>query len=136
MHWFTAGRPTPTSWIRLTYLSGGRFHDGRTEVILGDLLADDLKKKAGDTLPIQGKVFTVVGIFHGGTALEDGAVIMPLDQMQNISSMEGKVTAFHVKLHPVPDGMSYDDYVKRAAERNRSGRAGCPCRSCGRPRSQ
>jgi putative ABC transport system permease protein len=98
----------------LTYLSGGRFHDGRTEAILGNLLADDLRKKVGDSLPIQGKVFTVVGIFHGGTALEDGAVIMPLDQMQAISSMDGKVTAFHVKLHPVPNGLSYDDYVKRA----------------------
>jgi len=98
----------------LNYLSGGRFHDGRQEVILGNLLADDLKKKPGDTMSIQGTVFTVVGTFHGGTALEDGAVIMPLDQMQAISSMSGKVTAFHVKLRPVPHGESYDDYVKRA----------------------
>jgi putative ABC transport system permease protein len=42
----------------------------------------------------------VTGIFHGGTALEAGAVIMPLDQMQIIAGMEGKVTAFHVKLRP------------------------------------
>ena len=98
----------------LTYLSGRRFQDGKPEVILGNLLAEDLKKKSGDTLPIQGTDFTVVGVFHGGTALEDGAVIMPLDQMQAISSMDGKVTAFHVKLRPAPAGESYDDYVKRA----------------------
>jgi len=98
----------------LTYLSGRRFADGKPEIIVGNLLADDLKKKAGDTLSIQGVVFTVTGVFHGGTALEDGAVIMPLDQMQAISSMEGKVTAFHVKLRPPPSGESYDNYVKRA----------------------
>jgi len=98
----------------LTYLSGRRFQDGKPEAILGNLLAEDLKKKTGDTLPIQGTDFTVVGVFHGGTALEDGAVIMPLDQMQAISSMDGKVTAFHVKLRPAPAGESYDDYVKRA----------------------
>ncbi len=98
----------------LTYLAGRRFQDGKPEVILGNLLADDMKKKTGDSLPIQGTAFTVVGVFHGGTALEDGAVIMPLDQMQAISSMEGKVTAFHVKLRPAPSGESYDDYVKRA----------------------
>jgi putative ABC transport system permease protein len=98
----------------LTYLSGTRFHDGQPEVILGNLLAEDLKKKAGDTLTIQGTPFKVMGIFHGGTALEDGAVIMPLDQMQIISSMDGKVTAFHVKLKPVPSGESYDNYVKHA----------------------
>jgi putative ABC transport system permease protein len=98
----------------LTYLSGGKFHDGQHEVILGNLLADDLKKKTGDTMTIQGTEFKVTGVFHGGTALEDGAVIMPLDQMQMISSMDGKVTAFHVRLHPTPAGESYDAYVKRA----------------------
>jgi putative ABC transport system permease protein len=98
----------------LNFLSGSRFHDGQPEVILGNLLADDLKKKPGDILTIQGTAFRVVGIFHGGTALENGAVIMPLDQMQAISSMAGKVTAFHVRLRPVPAGETYDNYLKQA----------------------
>ncbi|MGA2570712.1 MAG: FtsX-like permease family protein [Terracidiphilus sp.] len=98
----------------LTMLSGRRFHDGQPEVLLGDLLASNLNKKVGDILPIQGTTFTVVGIFHGGTALEAGAVILPLDQMQMISSMQGKVTAFHVRLRPTPANESYDHYVKRA----------------------
>ena len=99
----------------ITILSGHRFRDGRPEILLGDLLASNLKKKAGDIIPIQGTNFTVAGIFHGGTALEAGAVIMPLDQMQLIAGMEGKVTAFHVKLRPVPAGESYDHYVSRAS---------------------
>jgi len=98
----------------LTMLSGRRFRDGQPEVILGKSLAEDLKLNVGETLPIQGKDFTVVGIYHGGTALEEGAVIMALDQMQQISSMQGKVTAFHVRLKPAPPGESYDHYVKRA----------------------
>ncbi len=98
----------------LTFVSGGRFQDGKPEAILGKSLADDMKKKSGDILPIQGINFTVVGVFHGGTALEEGAVIMPLDQMQIISSMQGKVTAFHVRLKPAPSGESYDQYVKSA----------------------
>ncbi len=98
----------------LTLLSGRRFRDGQPEVILGKNLADDLKKNPGDSLPIQGTNFTVTGVFHGGTALEEGAVIMPLDQLQMVSSMQGKVTAFHVRLRPVPAGEAYDRYVKRA----------------------
>ena len=39
---------------------------------------------------------------------------MALDEMQQISSMQGKVTAFHVRLKPAPPGESYDHYVKRA----------------------
>jgi putative ABC transport system permease protein len=55
-----------------------------------------------------------VGIFHGGSALEADAVIMPLDRLQQIASMEGKVTAFHVRLRPLPPGETRDHYLKRA----------------------
>lgn len=96
----------------LTLLSGRRFRDGQPEVLLGDLLANNLNKKAGDTLSIQGKDFTVAGIFHGSTALEAGAVILPLDQMQLIASMQGKVTAFHIQLRPAPSGETQDQYIK------------------------
>lgn len=100
----------------LTILSGRRFRDGKPEILLGDLLASNLNKKPGDILPIEGTNFTVAGIYHGGTALEAGAVIMPLDQLQAIAGMQGKVTAFHVKLRPVPAGESYDGYVQRASQ--------------------
>jgi putative ABC transport system permease protein len=98
----------------LTLKSGRRFRDGQPEVMLGDLLAESLKKNAGDTLEIQSSTFTVAGIYHGGSALEAGAVIMPLDQMQKLGSLEGKVTAFHVRLRPAPIGEAPDRYLARA----------------------
>jgi putative ABC transport system permease protein len=98
----------------LQFLSGRRFRDGQPEVILGDLLAGSLNKKPGDTLEIQGSPFAVSGIYHGGSALEAGAVILPLDQMQKLGSLEGKVTAFHVRLKPTPAGESPEQYLKRA----------------------
>jgi putative ABC transport system permease protein len=98
----------------LKLLSGKPFHDGHAEVMLGDLLAEDLNKKPGDSLEIQGSPFTVVAIYHGGSGLEAGAVIMPLDQLQLLSGMQGKVSTFHVRLRPVPRGQSWDEYLKRA----------------------
>ncbi|HMD75929.1 MAG TPA: FtsX-like permease family protein [Terracidiphilus sp.] len=98
----------------LQFVSGRRFRDGQPEVILGDLLAGSLNKKPGDTLEIQGSPFAVSGIYHGGSALEAGAVILPLDQMQKLGSLEGKVTAFHVRLKPAPLGESPEQYLKRA----------------------
>ena len=50
----------------------------------------DLKKKPGDALEIEGSPFTVTGVYHGGSALEADAVIMPLDQLQQLSSVQGK----------------------------------------------
>lgn len=95
-------------------LSGRIFHDGVPEVMLGDILAADLKKKPGDTLEIQGTTFTVVGVYHGGSALEAAAVLMPLDQLQQLSSLQGKVSTFHVRLRPAPQGESQANYLKRA----------------------
>jgi putative ABC transport system permease protein len=101
----------------LTLLSGHRFRDGQPEVLLGNLLASNLNKKTGDSLSIQGKQFTVAGIFRGGTALEDGAVVLPLDQVQIITSMQGKVTAFHVQVRPAPPGETRDQYIKQVSSK-------------------
>jgi putative ABC transport system permease protein len=98
----------------LTFTSGGRFHDGKPEIILGELLARNLNKKVGETVEMQGAGFLVTGIYHGGTGLEAAAVIMPLDQLQQISSLQGKVSSFHVRLHPTPAGESREHYLKRA----------------------
>lgn len=98
----------------LQILSGGRFRDGQPEVMLGDVLAQDLAKKPGDTLEIQGTSFTVTGVYHGASALEADAVIMPLDQLQQLSSVQGKVSTVDVRLRPAPSGESWDHYMKRA----------------------
>jgi len=98
----------------LQMLSGRPFRDGFPEVMLGDLLSGSLNKKAGDTIDIQGSTFAVAGVYHGGSALEAGAVIFPLDQLQKLSSLEGKVSAIHVRLRPVPRGEAPEAYLKRA----------------------
>jgi len=98
----------------LQLLSGKLFRDDHREVMLGDLLAGNLNKKPGDTLEIQGSAFIVTGVYHGGSALETGALIMPLDQLQELSSLQGKVSTVHVRLRPVPPGESPEEYMKRA----------------------
>jgi putative ABC transport system permease protein len=98
----------------LTMKSGRRFRDGQPELILGDLLASNLNKTVGDTLSIEGSSFTITGIFHGGSALETGAAILPLDQLQQISSLQGKASAFHVRLRPTPTGQSPEHYLQTA----------------------
>ncbi|MGC9197859.1 MAG: ABC transporter permease [Acidobacteriaceae bacterium] len=98
----------------LQIVKGRRFQDGKPEVLLGDLLAQDLKKAPGDTLEIQGKDFTICGIYHGASTLEAAAVVMPLDQLQALSSLQGKVSTIDVRLRPVPHGVTPQEYVKQA----------------------
>jgi len=98
----------------LTFDSGERFHNGKPEIILGQMLAKSLGKKVGETVQLQGTTYTVTGVFQGGTALEAGAIIMPLDQMQVLTSQQGKVSGFHVRLKPAPAGESAEHYMKRS----------------------
>jgi putative ABC transport system permease protein len=98
----------------LQILSGRRFQDGQREVLLGELLAQDLNKKPGDMLGIQGTQFKVTAIYHGASTLEAAAVIMPLDQLQLLSGMEGKVSTLDVRLRPAPAGEANETYVKQA----------------------
>jgi putative ABC transport system permease protein len=63
---------------------------------------------------IQGATFQVVGIFRGGSALEVGAAIMPLDQLQRLTDLTGKVTAFHVRLRQPAGGESHQALIQRA----------------------
>ena len=97
----------------LKLVAGRRFADGQQEVMLGKLLADGIHKGPGDTLDIQGSSYKVVGVYQGGSALEAGAVIMPLAELQKLSSLEGKVTAYHVKLRATP-GESPDERLHKA----------------------
>jgi putative ABC transport system permease protein len=98
----------------LQILAGRRFRDGQPELMFGDLLADDLKKKPGDTLEIQGTQFTVTGVYHGASALEADAIIMPLDQLQQLTSLQGKASTVHVRLRPTPEGETRNQYLKQA----------------------
>lgn len=98
----------------LQILSGRRFREGQREVMLGDMLAQDLKKNLGDSIELQGTQFKVIAIYHGASTLEAAAVIMPLDQLQQLSGMQGKVSTIDVRLRPTPAGESPEHYLKRA----------------------
>ena len=108
---------SPYEFDSLTLTSGHRFRDGQPEALLDDILAGNLNKRVGDGLPIRGTIFNVVGIHRGGTALEASAVILPLGQMQIISSMHGKAATIHTQLRPVPPEESQDQYIKHASRK-------------------
>jgi len=98
----------------LQILSGRRFRDSLPEVMLGDMLAQDLKKSVGDTLEIQGTPFTVIAVYHGASTLEADALIMPLSQLQQLSGMQGKVSTIDIRLRPAPRGEAPGQYLKQA----------------------
>jgi len=98
----------------MTLTQGRRFHENEPELMLGEILAENLGKKAGDTMDIQGTPFKVVGVFHGGSALETGGALMGIPQLQKLADLGNKVTAFHVRLRPAKKGESADERIRKA----------------------
>ncbi|MBX7168197.1 MAG: ABC transporter permease [Pirellulales bacterium] len=85
----------------LRVLPGGRrlaAGDAR-HVMLGKVLAANLGLHAGQTLEIvPDEPFEVVGVFESFSVFENGGMVIPLDQLQRIMDLPGKVTGFTVTL--------------------------------------
>jgi putative ABC transport system permease protein len=87
----------------LQFLSGRQLRAGDTrKADLGVNLAESLKKKVGDTVQIQGEDFEVVGVYKSTIVYEDGAVAIPLREMQALMLRQGRATGFSIILDHGP----------------------------------
>ncbi len=86
-------------WEHLKLLDG-RWPNERNEqvVVIGTLAAEMLHKKVGDTVEIEGRVFPITGIFESPALVENGALILTLDQAQQVTDKPGKVNVLNIKV--------------------------------------
>jgi putative ABC transport system permease protein len=74
------------------------------EILLGSVLAKNLGKGLNDTVElIQNEKFKVAGIYETTNVFENGAVIMPLKELQRIMDRPRQVTGFSVIVEGVGD---------------------------------
>lgn len=81
-------------------VEGRALRDGDTRVaMLGHMLARNLGKHVGDRVEIyEGEFFEVIGIYDRRNIFENGSMILPLKQLQDLLGQEGQVTMFNVAL--------------------------------------
>jgi putative ABC transport system permease protein len=98
---------------RFTITSGETLHPGdRAKAIIGATFAANSGKKVGDTLKIKEEDFKIVGVFDSHSVFENGAVFLPIDELQRLMDTR-LVTAFSVSVdHP-------DDSAEMAAVKQR-----------------
>jgi putative ABC transport system permease protein len=89
------------TWEKLRVVEGRLPNDGAERaVVLGTLAAEVLKKKVGDTVQIEAEELPVVGIVDGQAVVENGAIILSLQVLQEITLNEGKVNFIDIRLTP------------------------------------
>jgi putative ABC transport system permease protein len=86
-------------------LTSGRFPDatGGSQVALGQLAAEQLGKQVGDTVFIDAEPFTLTGIFESPALVENGAALITLARMQQLTDHVGRVNLINVRLHAASD---------------------------------
>lgn len=66
--------------------------DDKNELILGKLASDKLKKKAGDTVTLNGNKYTITGIFETGNVNLDSIGALPLKNSKKWTKKREKYT--------------------------------------------
>jgi putative ABC transport system permease protein len=68
-------------------------------VLLGSILARNLEMGVGEKIEVyEGEIFEIVGIYETPAVFENGAMVLPLAQLQRMMDRKGKVTGFSVVL--------------------------------------
>ncbi len=83
----------------LTFIEGAPYTSDDDKVaILGKTLAQNIDKHVGDTVVVQREKFKVVGVYQSYNVFENGALTVPLKQLQEVMFRENSATGFSVRL--------------------------------------
>ncbi|MGO9465016.1 MAG: ABC transporter permease [Isosphaeraceae bacterium] len=109
--------PETLAFDHLRLISGRalRRDDGKA-VMLGTILAKNLGKGVGDTLSVyEGEDFRVIGVYRSSNVFEEGAMVVPLAQLQRLMQRQGQVTGLSVILDRSADQATLER-VRRQVE--------------------
>lgn len=88
-------------WGNVPISSGRMIAQGEKDVVLlGETVARNLGKGAGDTISIFDKTVTIAGVTGFKAAVNRGVIIMPLADLQELAFRQGQVTVFQIVLDP------------------------------------
>jgi putative ABC transport system permease protein len=82
--------------------------DDKKAAIMGTVLAKNLDKKVDDLLPLFDEQFQIVGIYRSSNVFEEGAVAIPLAELQRLMERPKQVTGFSIIMKNSSDKASIE----------------------------
>jgi putative ABC transport system permease protein len=110
-----AGWATGSPLWKSVRIQGGRVpHEGEMDVaLIGQSIAEAMKKKLGDRLTIRQQSFTVIGIFRQGGAMGNHMIVLPLPKLQELMGVRDRVTGFSIQVSRPDDPQWMADMIGR-----------------------
>ena len=97
-------------YVDETDIVNGRFVAGPGEIVLGSTTSSITNAELGDLVTFEGATaFNVVGIYQTGNALIDNRAIVSLEDMQEITNHQGKITMIAAY---VSEGTAIDSLIE------------------------
>ncbi|PHQ34530.1 ABC transporter permease [Rhodopirellula bahusiensis] len=87
--------------------------DAIGQVFLGENLAGRLDCEPGSTLNLFDEPFEVAGVFQSGSVWENGSMIVPLQQLQELTGRDGQITYINVVLDESIEAIQVGSVVER-----------------------
>jgi putative ABC transport system permease protein len=94
------------------HLLRGRYVEAEDEVLLGAIAVRMLHKDVGDNLRIGRGTFRVVGVFETDVVYFNGAIVMSMTQLQELSHKVGQVTSLQVQVRPGANAKAVSDRLE------------------------
>ncbi len=113
---FNGWEPGSAAFDHLRIVAGRSLtKEDRKCVLIGTILAENITKNVGDHLELmEGENFEIVGRYDTSNVLENGALIVPLKEMQRFTDKMGMVTGFSLIMQPAhKDSTSIADTCTR-----------------------
>ncbi len=106
---------TKNSWLMDDYeLTSAKVDsEYKDSLMLGIHLADRVGVDAGESVSLFEEPFLVIGIFKSPSTWENGSMILPLDQLQELTDRAGQVTYINVVLEPSVDQNAAANLIER-----------------------
>ena|GEM_PF-209171 len=98
----------------LKFIEGGPYaSDDKKVALLGKTISQSIDKHVGDTVIIQREKFKVVGVYQSYNVFENGAITVPLKQLQEVMFRENSATGFSVRLDHAAMGDATNEEICR-----------------------
>ncbi|WP_458402911.1 ABC transporter permease [Methanobrevibacter sp.] len=100
-----------TSLADISMKEGRIFEDNSSEVILGEIYAEDNNYSVGDSIEIDGEDFEVVGIYETGDQNMAGGVFTSISKVGEIMDDEDSISNIYVKVEKGADAQEVADRI-------------------------
>lgn len=110
--------PETMVFDHMEMLSGRKIKlDDENVVMLGATIADSLGKTTGDMLEVvEGEEFEVIGVYDGFSVIENGSIVISIEQLQYLMGREGEVSGFSIISENPSDDQQLDRIIMEVGE--------------------